>query len=149
IVVGHHPVYSASSNVSYRYNPYLESDLVPIMERHGVQVYFAGHDHNLQHLWPEGSPVHYFISGGGSLTRALGDVHPDALFALRVPGFMAVSITARQLFVQAIDEHGHVFYFTNVPVGDRADPAGTAPVSASPAGSGTGGSAPEAPSAPE
>jgi hypothetical protein len=130
IVVGHHPVYVASSR--YEDNPYLISDLVPIMERHGVQVYFAGHDHNLQHLWPEGSPIHYFVSGAGSLTRAVDDTDPDALFALRVPGFMAVSITPQQLFVQALDEHGHVFYFANVPVGEDAPPAGSTPVTAAP-----------------
>lgn len=131
IVVGHHPVYSASSKISYQRNEYLVSDLVPLLERHGVQAYFAGHDHNLQHLLPEGSPVHYFVSGAGSLTRSVVPEHPDALFALRVPGFMAVSLTPEQMFVQAIDEHGHVFYFTNVPVGETEDPG---PVTASPAG---------------
>ena len=117
IVVGHHPVYVASSK--YEDNPYLLSDLVPIMERHGVQVYFAGHDHNLQHLHPEGSPIHYFVSGAGSLTRAVNPEDPDALFALRVPGFMAISLTPRQMYVQAIDEHGHLYYFTNVAVSDQ------------------------------
>ena len=130
IVVGHHPVYVASSR--YEDSPYLLADLVPIMERHGVQAYFAGHDHNLQHLWPEGSPIQYFISGAGSLTRAVDDTDPDALFALRVPGFMAVSLTARQMFVQVLDEHGHIFYFTNVPVGENAGAATPSPTSASP-----------------
>jgi hypothetical protein len=144
VVVGHHPVYVASSK--YEDNPYLLSDLKPIMERHGVQVYFAGHDHNLQHLRPEDSPVHYFISGAGSLTRAVDAEDPDALFALRVPGFMAVSLTPAQMFVQAIDEHGHIFYFANVPVGEGA--GATAPVIASPpTGAGPGGSGgPPAPS---
>jgi tartrate-resistant acid phosphatase type 5 len=142
IVVGHHPVYVASSK--YEDNPYLVSDLVPIMERHGVQAYFAGHDHNLQHLRPEGSPIEYFVSGAGSLTRAVDAEDPDALFALRVPGFMAVSLTARQMFVQAIDEHGHLYYFANVSVGERGG-AGPAPASAAPAapqGAGTQGPGP-------
>ena len=130
IVVGHHPIYVASSK--YEDNPYLQSDLEPILERHGVQAYFAGHDHNLQHLRPEGSSVNYFVSGAGSLTRAVEDANPNALFALRVPGFMAVSLTAKQMFVQAIDEHGHLFYFANVPVGEEAGPP---PTLATPPGS--------------
>lgn len=127
LVFGHHPVYVASSR--YEDNPYLISDLVPILERHGVQAYIAGHDHNLQHLLPEGSAIHYFVSGAGSLTRAVDAEDADALFALRVPGFMALSLTPQQLFVQAIDEHGHVFYFANVPVGEEAGPS---PVLAAP-----------------
>jgi 3',5'-cyclic AMP phosphodiesterase CpdA len=145
IVVGHHPVYVASSK--YVDSPYLISDLVPIMERHGVQAYFAGHDHNLQHLYPEGSPIHYFISGAGSLTRAVDAENPNALFALRVPGFMAVSITPTQMFVQAIDEHGHIFYFTNVPVGEEAAGAPVPTVVSPPTGAapGPGGSGTPAP----
>jgi tartrate-resistant acid phosphatase type 5 len=132
VVVGHHPVYVASSK--YEDNPYLLSDLVPILERHGVQAYFAGHDHNLQHLHPEGSPVHYFVSGAGSLTRAVDPEDPDALFALRVPGFMAVSMTALQMYVQAYDEHGHLYYFTNVTVGEDAWPSAPEGGAATPAG---------------
>ena len=130
IVVGHHPVYAASSKTSYNRNEYLVSDLVPIMERHGVQVYFAGHDHNLQHLHPEGSSIDYFISGAGSLTRAVVPDAPYSLFALRVPGFMAVSMTANQLFVQAFGENGRLYYFTNVKAG-QAPPA-RAPIFAAP-----------------
>jgi hypothetical protein len=136
LVFGHHPVYVASSK--YEDNPYLVSDLVPIMERHGVQAYFAGHDHNLQHLLPEDSPIHYFVSGAGSLTRAVDDANPDALFALRVPGFMAVSLTTEQLFVQVIDEHGHVFYFANVPVGKEAGPPPVLAAPTPPTGEATG-----------
>ncbi len=135
IVVGHHPIIAASSKASYSYNPYLDEHLLPLLERHGVQVYFAGHDHNLQHLKAEDSPVHHFISGGGSLTRAVQPENPDALFALRIPGFMAISMTATQLFVEALDEHNHVYYFTNVPVGEPARPADH-PLAA-PAGSGS------------
>ena len=117
IVVGHHPVYSASSKVSYQENAYLVSDLLPIMERHGVQVYFAGHDHSLQHLTVEGSAVEHFVSGGGSLTRAVDPDNPHARFALRIPGFMAASMNDEQMFVQAFGENGRLYYFTNVAIG--------------------------------
>lgn len=143
IVVGHHPIFVASAK--YVDNPYLISDVLPILERHDVQVYFAGHDHSLQHLKPESTPVHSFVSGAGSLTRAVDPDDPDALFALRVPGFMAVSMTARQMFVQAIDEHGHIYYFANVPVGEETEgdaPPSQQDVTPLPAGASAGSNTP-------
>ncbi|MEL6616523.1 MAG: tartrate-resistant acid phosphatase type 5 family protein, partial [Bacteroidota bacterium] len=89
IVVGHHPIYVGS--VRYKDNPRLIEDLVPILEARGLNAYFAGHDHNLQHHRPPGSPVDYFVSGAGSLTRGVVQT-PNTLFALRVSGFMGVSI---------------------------------------------------------
>ena len=112
IVVGHHPIYVGS--VRYENNPRLIEDLVPIFERRGVQAYFAGHDHNLQHHRPEGSPVDYFVSGAGSLTRGVVQT-PNTLFALRVSGFMAASITPGSMYVHAFDEHGALVYDQHPP----------------------------------
>lgn len=112
IVVGHHPIYVGS--VRYEDNPRLIEVLVPILEKHGVQAYFAGHDHNLQHLRPEGSPVDYFVSGAGSLTRGVATT-PNTLFALRISGYMAASLTQETLYVHALDEKGRLVYATNVP----------------------------------
>ena len=112
IVVGHHPIYVGS--VSYIDNPILTELLPPIFERHGVQAYFAGHDHNLQHHRPKESTVDYFISGAGSLTREVVQT-PHTLFALRTPGFMAVSLTANRMDIRAIDEENTLVYATAVP----------------------------------
>lgn len=113
IVVGHHPIISGSAR--YRDNPYLLEQLLPLMERHGVQIYFAGHEHNLQHLRLPGRRMEHFISGAGSLLRSPS---PDdnTLWALRVPGFMAVSITPQMTYVQAIDDLGRIRYAVNVPL---------------------------------
>lgn len=112
IVVGHHPIYVGS--VRYEDNPRLIEDLVPIFEERGVNAYFAGHDHNLQHHRPEGSPVDYFVSGAGSLTRGVVQT-PNTLFALRVSGFMAVSMTGDTMFVHAFEEDGGLVYAADVP----------------------------------
>jgi hypothetical protein len=112
VVVGHHPIYVGSTR--YQDNPRLIADLVPIFERHGVQAYFSGHDHNLQHLRPEGSPVDYFVSGAGSLTRGVTET-PSTLFALRVSGFMAASLTPEALYVHAFEEDGALVYAADVP----------------------------------
>ena len=112
IVVGHHPVYTGST--SYLDNPFLIERLVPIFERRGVQIYFAGHDHNLQHHRPPGSPVDYFISGAGSLTREVVQT-PNTLFAYRSPGFMVASASRNGMVVRSYDEDGNVIYSADVP----------------------------------
>lgn len=120
IVIGHHPIYVGST--AYSDNERLVERLVPLFEEYGVQAYFAGHDHNLQHHRPEGSTVDYFVSGAGSLTRAVVET-PNTLFALRVPGFMAVSMTRTRMNVQAYDEDRRLVYEAAVPLrrGARLD----------------------------
>ncbi len=113
IVVGHHPIYVGS--IRYSDNLRLVESLVPIFERTGVQMYVAGHDHNLQHHRPEGSPIDYFVSGAGSLTREVIET-PNTLFALRIPGFMAFSMSATSSEVQAYDENGQLVYRAEVPL---------------------------------
>lgn len=112
IVAGHHPIYVGST--SYSDNQRLIDLLVPLFEAYGVQAYFAGHDHNLQHHRPEGSPVDYFVSGAGSLTREVIQT-PNTLFALRVPGFMAVSMGPDQMVVNAYSEDAALLYRAVVP----------------------------------
>ena len=136
VVYGHHPIYVGS--VSYIDNPVLVDLLVPIFERRGVQAYVNGHDHNLQHHRPQGATVDYFTSGAGSLTREVVQTQ-HTLFALRTPGFMAVSITANRMDVRALDEENTLVYATAVPrrrgrrlplpfgLGEPSQPAGEAP----------------------
>ena len=112
IVVGHHPVYVGSNR--YSDNPRLVANLVPIFERTGVQAYVAGHDHNLQHHRPAGSPVDYFVSGAGSLTREVRQTG-NTLFAFRTAGFMAFSMTRNQMSVRSLDYDGNLVYEANVP----------------------------------
>ena len=113
LVFGHHPIYVGST--SYSDNLRLVELLVPRFERFGVQAYFAGHDHNLQHHRPGDSNVDYFVSGAGSLTREVVET-PNTLFALRTPGFMAVSMTATGMTVRAYDEDAGLVYEAGVPL---------------------------------
>ena len=63
IVVGHYPVYSVSYHGPTRK---LVDSLLPMMEKTGVAGYFAGHDHDLQHISVEGSCVDHYLSGAGA-----------------------------------------------------------------------------------
>ena len=64
-----------------------------------MQVYFAGHDHNLEHIHPPGGLPHYVISGGGSKCDRpfIGDA--DSLFQWQNSG--RASLHPHQSFLSA------------------------------------------------
>ena len=69
VVYGHHPVYSTGLDGN---TPEIVEKVLPLLKRHGVDVYLAGHEHDLEYLRPEGS-LHFFVAGaGGHLVRPLG-----------------------------------------------------------------------------
>ena len=66
-MIGHFPVYSATKG-EHGDTPTLIKDLAPILQRTGVDLYFHGHDHVLQHLQLDG--VNYFGSGAGARSHS-------------------------------------------------------------------------------
>lgn len=62
IVYGHHPLYGHHPRRGH--NQTLIEKLEPILAKHKVDVYFAGHDHSLEMIKPI-KGVHYVISGAG------------------------------------------------------------------------------------
>jgi tartrate-resistant acid phosphatase type 5 len=111
IVTGHHPVFSGGR--MHGPTRELRSELAPIFEKYGVNVYFSGHEHNLQHLRPAGA-THYVISGGGSGGRRAGST-ADTLYAAEAAGFAAATLTAGELRLEFIDAAGSVVYKTIIP----------------------------------
>jgi len=64
IVYGHHPVYTNGDHGGRSGSiPRIKSYLLPLLLKHKVDVYLAGHDHDLEALEPEDG-VHFFVSGG-------------------------------------------------------------------------------------
>lgn len=64
VVYGHHPFKSDGEHGDDPYTEKLRNLLLPVLKAGGADVYIAGHDHDMQHLKPEGN-LHLFISGGG------------------------------------------------------------------------------------
>lgn len=64
IVYGHHPFKSDGEHGDDTYTRKVRNLLLPVLKAGGADVYLAGHDHDMQHLKPEGD-LHVFISGGG------------------------------------------------------------------------------------
>ncbi len=110
IVHGHHPIYSAGAG----HGPQQEliARLLPLLQKHKVQAYFAGHDHDLQHLKTGG--LNMLISGGGSRHRPVFPVI-QSQFAQGCSGFTMVSLKANEMQVRFVDDTGTLLYTAVVP----------------------------------
>tara|TARA_R110002049_G_scaffold204197_1_gene374766 strand:- start:6620 stop:7612 length:993 start_codon:yes stop_codon:yes gene_type:complete len=111
IFSGYHPLYSGGKRM--KDTEQIRNSLQPILQRSNADVYFARHEHDLQHIKPKGK-THHFISGAGSEVRATGMIDGISKFAASVQGFMAVSITKGNMLVQVINYKGKVIYTTEI-----------------------------------
>jgi len=109
-IVGHHHIYTGGVRPTQTETEWL---LVPRMMDYGVAAYISGHEHQLEHIVPPESKIHYFISGAGSETR---DVKGRAgtRFVASEMGFLAMSLMADSMMVQAVDDRGRVLYRTSL-----------------------------------
>jgi acid phosphatase len=110
IVVGHHPIYTGGEHGD---TPYLVKRVLPLLEKYGVQAFFNGHDHDLQHL--QAGKVNLFCTGGGSKPRTGLKTTARTKFGLGCSGFIAASLSADSLGVRMIDDKGKLLYSTCVP----------------------------------
>ncbi|HKX29599.1 MAG TPA: metallophosphoesterase [Blastocatellia bacterium] len=98
IVYGHHPIYSGGTHGD---NPRLIEILLPILKDR-ADIYLAGHDHDMQHLGPEGG-VHFFINGAGGAPLRESPPGPRTLFSVSVHGFLSLEADAERMEVALID----------------------------------------------
>jgi 3',5'-cyclic AMP phosphodiesterase CpdA len=110
IVVGHHPLYTSGARINNLMQPIINA-FDAVFEKHKVDVYFAGHEHDLQHQQPKGKVTNHFVSGAGSETRPTNKAEMTK-FSASSHGFMAVTLQAEQLLVQVIDDKGRILYKT-------------------------------------
>jgi len=109
MVIGHHPIYSASPK--HGNTPELIAAINPLLIKYHAQVYLCGHDHNLQHL--RLNHVDYFVSGGGSEARPAGH-GAHTLWSATSPGFLAVEMSAASMRAQFINQRGMILDSTAV-----------------------------------
>jgi predicted MPP superfamily phosphohydrolase len=117
VVMGHHPVFSDGPHGDH---PALVRDWNPLFQKYKVDVYLAGHDHDLQHLEFEGHPTSHFLSGGGGADLYNLKIDPSSRgpFAEKVYGFSHLSVTEKQLTLRHLDPSGRVLHeFTKTPDG--------------------------------
>lgn len=109
IVMAHHPVYS---NGPHGDHPVLVREWAPLLTKHKVDFYFAGHDHDLQVLQLDGQPTTHFLSGGGGADLYV--VKQDDLdrgpYAQEVHGFSHLSVTKHELQLRHLDTGGRQLF---------------------------------------
>ena len=103
IVAMHHPPFSSGKHGS---TPRAEGLLVPILERHKVDLVLSGHDHDYERTVPING-ITYVVSGGGSKTTKVG--HSDfTAVAKRILQFLLVEIDGDRLVGTCIQPAGQV-----------------------------------------
>lgn len=107
IVVGHHPLYSTGKRLG-KTKSIIEA-FNHVFEKHKVDVYFAGHEHDLQIQKLPNLHTLHVISGAGSEVRPTGK-QDYTVFAESIAGFMAVAVTETSLNIQIIDKDGKVIF---------------------------------------
>ena len=108
LVAGHHPIYSGGHHGDTQE---LISRLKPILERHGVQAYLNGHDHDQQDI--QVGKLRYLTTGAGAKTRPAMAREGTLFFGDR-PGFLAVQLDRTSLRFSFRDAGGAVLYRSQI-----------------------------------
>jgi tartrate-resistant acid phosphatase type 5 len=106
IVAGHHPVFTGGEHGN---TEELIQKLEPLLEKHKVDMYLAGHDHDLQYLKKEGNSVNYFVSGAGSKLRETSAMEYTK-FCKSINGFLGVTLSADNIKAIFTDYNGSNLY---------------------------------------
>ena len=104
VVYGHHPIYSEGAHED---NNVKITQLLPVL-RGRADIYLAGHDHDMQHLKPEGE-LHFFVAGSGGQLRPI-QPGPRSLFAKSANGFAVVEVLTDRLSVAFVNVQGEELY---------------------------------------
>ncbi|XP_009145976.1 purple acid phosphatase 17 [Brassica rapa] len=112
IVVGHHAMRSIGHHGDTKE---LIEELLPIMKEYGVDLYMNGHDHCLEHISDEDSPIQFLTSGAGSKAWR-GDVDPttnnpkSVRFYYDGQGFMSARFTHTDAEIVFYNVFGEVLH---------------------------------------
>lgn len=108
-VIAHHPIYSDGPHGDH---PVLMRDWDPLFRQYKVDIYMAGHDHDLQHLEFNGHPTSFVMSGGGgaplyNLRMSSANRGP---YAQKVYGFSHMRVTDKQFTFRHLDTNGNLLH---------------------------------------
>lgn len=104
VVYGHHPIFSDGHHGDTKR---LYQQLLPILRQHKVDVYLAGHDHDMQHFEMEGTQ--FFVVGGGG--KEIRNVKKKrAVYAESTHGFMDLEAGESQLVLRLVGGDGRLLH---------------------------------------
>ncbi|MFO7882344.1 MAG: metallophosphoesterase [Kosmotogaceae bacterium] len=103
IVITHHPPYSYSSHGdSY----FMKLILVPLFEKHGVDLVVSGHDHNYQRIKKEN--INYIVTGGGGAHLSSINEGEDLVIGLSIHHYIEFSYSPGVIDAKVIDINGNL-----------------------------------------
>lgn len=115
VVMGHHPLFSSGAHGD---NPEIITAWDKLFREHKVHFYFAGHDHDLQHLEFEKHPTSFVISGGGGARVREPQIGSRGPFAAGIYGFTHLEITPQRFIVRHLDANRNLLHaFAKLPDG--------------------------------
>lgn len=110
MAVGHHPMRSYGH---YGDLQPLIRHIKPLFDKHDVQFYLCGHDHDLQFIKNPDDTFHCIVSGagGGARDTAYGE---HSLFAATNGGFVIMETDSQYAYISFISSTGENIYFQKV-----------------------------------
>jgi len=102
VVVGHHPIHSSGF---YGENPEAIARLTPHFQRHRVQLFINGHEHNYERSLPIDGTTYLSVGNGGAALRPVIP-GPRSAVAISTYGFASFRADASSLRIQAWDTSG-------------------------------------------
>lgn len=122
VVYGHHPIYSAGQHGDGKT---LIARLLPVLKDR-VDIYLAGHEHDMQHQQPEGG-VHFFINGGGGAGIRVIKPNARSLFAKSAYGFSTLEADTDKIVVKFLGtDLSELYQYTVTKAKSEGIAAGTA-----------------------
>lgn len=125
----HEPAFSSGAgSIDLTGNP-LRENVVPLMERYGVDLVLYGHDHFYERSIKDG--IVYIVSGGGGAAPhpIFPDINPYSQKVVDTYQYMRVSVNRRFVLVESVDSLGTVvdaFSMEKAPDPDPTDGDGPA-----------------------
>ncbi|MDQ5928610.1 MAG: tartrate-resistant acid phosphatase type 5 [Bacteroidota bacterium] len=113
IVVGHHPLYSGGKRKNSADTKSFETKFANLFDKHKVDAYFCGHEHDLQIIKPKGRYTTQFLSGAACEVRPTGS-REGTLFSAQTAGFMTFSLNNTNLLAQVVDANGKIIFSTTI-----------------------------------
>jgi tartrate-resistant acid phosphatase type 5 len=102
IVYGHHPMYTSGVHLNQRRIGVLRKELTAVLKETKVDVFIAGHDHDMEHLRADG--IEYLICGaGGAKLRRIHHRQPESIFNATTFGFLDLTIGEQTLSAKFLD----------------------------------------------
>lgn len=110
----HHPPYPTGHHRQNEISAMVRERVLPVLERHGVQLVLNGHEHSYQRSVPlrggepaeDGSGTAYIITAGGGAGFHAINPAPTVAFGASVHHYLRCEVRDSQLTITAIGEDG-------------------------------------------